>query len=89
VGVRHAGGDVVLWVTDTGPGIPAGEAERVFERFHRVPGSEGSGCGLGLSIVERIAMLHGARVKLEAAPRGGLRVEVIFPASRAGQAGLN
>ncbi len=75
----------VVWiVADTGPGIPEVERERVLERFYRVLGTEQAGSGLGLSIVQRIAALHGATLRLlDAQPGPGLRVEVSFPAIRA------
>ena len=69
-----------LTVTDSGPGIPPAERERVFERFYRVAGSDGEGSGLGLSIVQEIARACGATVSLrEAAPGPGLVVDVRFP----------
>ncbi len=72
---------VELTVTDSGAGIPAAERARVFERFYRLADSARvSGSGLGLSIVQRIADLHGARIALEDAPGGGLRVRVRLPA---------
>lgn len=82
VSLRRTDGGVVLAVVDTGPGIPAAERGRVFDRFHRLLGSGEEGSGLGLSIVRRIADLHRARVVLDAGPGGrGLRVEAIFPLS--------
>ena len=70
---------VQLVVRDDGPGIPAAERARVFDRFYRVPEAPTGGSGLGLAIVAEIAQSHGARVALEdAAP--GLRVRVEFPA---------
>ncbi|BAU48742.1 histidine kinase [Sulfurifustis variabilis] len=82
VGAHGRGHEVVLWVADTGPGIPAAERARVFDRFYRVGGTDAAGCGLGLSIVRRIALLHGAQVELgETSAAGGLRVEVRFPGS--------
>jgi two-component system OmpR family sensor kinase len=69
-------------VTDTGPGIPPSERERVFDRFYRLPGSETSGSGIGLALVRSIARHHGAEVRLlDATEGGGLRVEVLFPLS--------
>lgn len=53
-----------LYVEDDGPGIPAAETERIFERFYRVPGTSGEGCGLGLAIVRQIAELHGASLQV-------------------------
>lgn len=68
-----------LTVEDDGPGIPDAETDRVFERFYRIPGSPGEGCGLGLSIVKEIADLHKARLKLSrAGETGGTRIELIF-----------
>ncbi|NML16878.1 ATP-binding protein [Azohydromonas caseinilytica] len=79
--VKRDGVALVLAVEDSGPGIPEAERARVFDRFHRVPGSEGPGSGLGLAIVKAIAEMHGAALRLEQSPRlGGLRVEVVFQA---------
>ncbi len=72
-------GNAVIRVNDTGPGIPAAERERVFERFHRLAGSETPGSGLGLSIVRQVAVLHGGRVELDSARAGGLAVRVVLP----------
>jgi two-component system sensor histidine kinase QseC len=79
---QNAEHEVQLEVTDNGPGIPAEEMQRVMERFYRLPGSGQQGSGLGLSIVQRIAEHHRARLSLAAAsPQGGLRVTVIFPST--------
>jgi signal transduction histidine kinase len=80
VRVARDGDDVVLEVIDTGPGIPAKELERVFDRFYRVSGG-GAGSGLGLAIVRRIAEEHGARVEIANRPQGGLRASVRFPSA--------
>jgi len=70
-----------LSVTDTGPGIPVADRDRVFDRFHRLAGQDKEGSGLGLSIVARIAERHGARIQLADGDGGvGLRVTVEFPA---------
>ena len=67
-------------VSDDGPGIPAQERERVFERFHRLVGSPGDGSGLGLAIAREIARIHGATLTLEE-PAGstGNTFTVAFP----------
>jgi len=67
-------------VEDNGPGIPASERERIFDRFFRRPGAAEGGTGLGLAIVKAVAEQHGARVSLEDATPTGLRVSVAFPA---------
>jgi two-component system OmpR family sensor kinase/two-component system sensor histidine kinase QseC len=77
-------GHVVLTVDDSGPGIPAAERERVFDRFYRrardkEAGQDETGSGLGLAIVRTIAQRHGASVQLMESPSGGLRVCVLFP----------
>ncbi len=75
-----AAGAAVLAVEDDGPGIPAAERERVFERFHRVLGSGEDGAGLGLAIVREIAEVHGARIGLGPGAGGtGTRVHATFP----------
>ena len=69
-----------LEVRDTGPGIPAAEREQVLQRFYRITGSGEEGSGLGLSIVSRIAELHGASLELKDNEAGqGLLVRVIWP----------
>lgn len=73
-----------LAVEDSGPGIPEGEQERVFDRFYRVPGTEAAGSGLGLAIVKAVAERMGAQLRLARSPAlGGLRVEVRFPPATA------
>ncbi|WP_317203322.1 ATP-binding protein [Janthinobacterium sp.] len=68
-----------LRVADSGAGIPPAMRERVFERFFRLPGQQGSGSGLGLSIVAGIAAGHAASVTLgEGLDGRGLAVEIGF-----------
>jgi len=73
-------GSYTLAVSDTGPGIPADERERVFEPFYRCADVVAPGTGLGLAIVRTIALAHGATVSLaSAAGQQGLRVVIVFP----------
>jgi signal transduction histidine kinase len=83
VRLRRGGDDgrgVELSVSDNGPGIPADERERVFDRFYRVADAPTGGSGLGLAIVAEIAQSHRAQVFLEDA-NPGLRVRIVFPAA--------
>ena len=79
--VRRDGGGALLRIDDAGPGIPAEDRERVFDRFYRRGGNDEAGTGLGLAIVRSVAERHGATVTLGDSPLGGLRVEVRFVAS--------
>ena len=68
-----------LEVEDDGPGIPEDQRGRVRERFYRIPGTSGHGCGLGLAIVSEIAEAHGAQFSLDSGARGtGTRARVLF-----------
>jgi two-component system sensor histidine kinase TctE len=67
-------------VEDSGPGIPAKESERVFERFYRLDTTGVDGCGLGLAIVREIAHNHKASIAIEKGPNlGGALIRVTFP----------
>jgi len=67
-------------VCDDGPGVPAAERARIFERFHRVLGTAQDGSGLGLAIAQEIALLHGAEILLSDDADGvGTTFSVIFP----------
>ena len=81
--VEQAGsGRVRFVVEDDGPGIPAAERERVFDRFHRTDEARdraSGGTGLGLAIVDAIAKAHGGTVKASASAAGGARMELELP----------
>lgn len=71
----------ILCVEDSGPGVPPEARERIFERFHREPGSRVEGSGLGLAIVREALALHRGTIKLDASPDlGGLRIRIALPA---------
>ena len=81
VSTRRTGDRSLMEIVDDGPGIPAAERTRVFERFQRLATSDSEGSGLGLSIVREIAQRHGACVEMDDAPaRSGTRIGVLFPA---------
>lgn len=70
-----------IWVTDTGPGVPVADRERIFERFARGTGQRRSsdGAGLGLAIVQAIAEAHGGRVDLQTREGAGSTFTVHVP----------
>ncbi|HEY7761083.1 MAG TPA: ATP-binding protein [Burkholderiales bacterium] len=81
VALRRAGDRAVLTVRDTGPGIPAEERDRVFDRFYRRESGGVDGSGLGLAIVKAIAERHAATIALEDGPdANGLVVRISLPA---------
>lgn len=85
---RRSSGDVEFSVTDTGPGVPEEDRERVLQRFVRLDNSRTEpGSGLGLSLVGAVMEAHGGRIQLDEGPgeyggQGpGLRVALILPAA--------
>ncbi len=79
VSVRNPASGAVLEVIDSGPGIPPADRERAFDRFYRRSNAPEGGSGLGLAIVKAIADRHGAEIRLDDAPAGGLKVTAAFP----------
>ena len=78
------GDQVLLTVTDDGPGIPEAERERVFERFARLDDArsrDAGGTGLGLPIARELLARSGGTITLADAPGGGLRAEVRLAAA--------
>jgi signal transduction histidine kinase len=75
-------GTVSVIVDDDGPGIPADDRERVFERFTRLDDSRArhkGGSGLGLAVVRSIVTRHHGRIRVDDSPLGGARFVAEFP----------
>ncbi len=70
----------ILTVTDHGVGIPDDALPRLFERFYRVPGTEGAGSGLGLAFVKEVTTWHGGCIEVESMVGQGSTFMVRLPA---------
>jgi len=82
VTLKAVDGAVQLQVRDTGVGIPEEHRERVFERFHRVEGTQArtfEGTGIGLAFVQELVRLHGGDVRVESALGQGSTFTVTIP----------
>jgi len=79
VAVRNDGEGRILCVQDNGPGVAVDELPRLLERFYRGSSTTAEGSGLGLTIVGRIAELHGARLELANRDGGGFEVRLCWP----------
>jgi signal transduction histidine kinase len=75
------GGTATLTVSDAGPGIPAQQLERIFDRFYSLAGSSGtgSGTGLGLAIARELAAAHGGGLTARNEPGGGATLRLTLP----------
>ncbi|MGH2607339.1 MAG: sensor histidine kinase, partial [Anaerolineales bacterium] len=81
-----SGGWATVHVEDMGPGIPADELSRIFERFYQMDkarrGGEGRGVGLGLAISREIVQAHGGRLTAQSRPGEGSRFTVELPVTQ-------
>jgi DNA-binding response OmpR family regulator len=79
------GTHAVLLVRDTGPGIPAEQQEKIFDRFYQVQNSDSrtyEGSGIGLALVKELVELYGGEIFVESKPGSGSTFTVKLPASR-------
>jgi two-component system sensor histidine kinase KdpD len=79
IGGEAGADEVMVWVADRGPGLPPGEEERVFEKFHRASAAPGAGVGLGLAICRGIVNAHGGRIWAESRAGGGAAFRFTIP----------
>ncbi|MDK2745427.1 MAG: response regulator [Nitrospira sp. BO4] len=82
IALRPSGKHVELSIRDTGTGIPDDQLGKIFERFHRVSGSQGrthEGTGIGLALVQELAQLHGGSVSVDSAYGKGSTFRVFIP----------
>lgn len=81
IGSKLVGEWLRFWVADSGPGVSEADRTRIFERFARgsAGGHRSDGAGLGLSIVQAIAVAHGGRVDLDSIPGRGATFTVVVP----------
>jgi signal transduction histidine kinase len=77
-------GNALVRIADEGEGIPAGEAERIFNRFYRIDKSRSQnvpGVGLGLAIAKHLVLAHGGTIRALNRPTGGAVFEIELPIS--------
>lgn len=84
IGARVEGDEVLVYVSDTGPGIPPSAQEHLFERFYRLPRTEEDveGTGLGLAITRRIVEAHGGRIWVKSDVGKGTTFYLTLPLRR-------
>ena len=79
ISLRSTGKSAILTVSDSGPGIPPDELDKVFVPFYRGIGADAAGFGLGLAIAQRAVEAHGGTIRAANVAGGGLRVEITLP----------
>ncbi len=76
---RSGRSEVAIEVADRGPGVPAPERERIFDKFYRLPGTSSGGAGLGLAICRGMVEAHGGRIGVEDRDGGGAVFRFTLP----------
>jgi signal transduction histidine kinase len=80
IGATEEGEWIHFWITDNGPGIPAAEQERIFDKFTRLRGnSKPGGLGIGLAFCRLAVVGHGGRIWVESEPGNGSTFHFTFP----------
>jgi two-component system, NtrC family, sensor kinase len=83
VRARGDGGEAIVEVEDTGPGIPAEALPRIFEPFYRAPGARTPGHGIGLATVQRVLAACGGRIEVSSTVGAGTRFRLRLPRAKA------
>ncbi|HKB92293.1 MAG TPA: ATP-binding protein [Opitutaceae bacterium] len=83
-GVEEFAKEIWISVTDSGPGIPESQIDKIFDKFYQVKTEVAGGLGLGLSIVKRFVEAHQGRVTLENMSNGGARFTIFLHAKKCG-----
>jgi signal transduction histidine kinase len=79
---HHVNGQVEITVQDSGPGVPQGDLERIFDRLYRVDAArqhEDNGSGLGLTIAKSIVEMHAGQITAISPPGQGLTIRILLP----------
>jgi signal transduction histidine kinase/CheY-like chemotaxis protein len=79
VGASTRGAELLIWVKDTGPGVPEGQLPHLFDRFWQGAKGDRRGAGLGLTICRAIVEAHGGRIWAESQPGEGTTVYFTLP----------
>jgi signal transduction histidine kinase len=88
---RNGGESVQVSVSDTGPGVPADEKEKIFAKFYRIAeanGENSKGTGLGLAISKALVEMHGGKIWVESEPGRGSTFSFTLPVSGPATCGL-
>jgi len=80
ISARAGPEEIIVAISDRGPGLPPGEEKRIFERFYRVAdGRRAEGTGLGLAVCEAVLKVHGGRIEADNRPGGGAVFRFALP----------
>jgi two-component system sensor histidine kinase KdpD len=79
---RYRSGQLVIEITDNGPGFPEKELASVFRKFFRGSGSKSGGLGLGLSIVKGFVEAHNGKIVVENNVKGGAKFTILIPTEK-------
>ena len=80
IGLEVTASKLILSISDNGPGFPAYEIEKVFDKFYRLQNSKAGGTGLGLSIAKGFVEAHGGTIKVQNWRGGGAEFIIVIPA---------